>query len=193
MTNGLVARGWRSLALAVWVGSACPGGLRQAGPFALLPGLSSLGLHDTCPLVEAGGVLPACLQQRNRCDALRQDGIPVLLAGMDALEDVLPTGATAGDGVRLRLVLAAAVGMAPPACQDRQASLGVPPTLVGVGVRRLRTPARRTDRPARKATGLSTEGTQYPRARPPCGSATVSPPPCRIEKKGTSRGCDSAR
>ena len=148
----MVARGWRSLALVVRVSGACPGGLRQAKPSALLPGISSLGLHDTYPLVEAGGVLPACLRQRKRCMALRQDGIPVL-AGMDAAEDVLPTGATAGDGVRLRLVLAAAVGMAPPACQDRQASPVVPPTLVGVGVRRLRTPARRTDRPARKAAG----------------------------------------
>src|SRR4051794_32749817 len=189
----MVARGWRSLALVVRVGSACPGGLRQAKPSALLPGISSPGHHDTYPLIEAGVVLPACLQQHKRCWALRQDGIPVLLAGTDVPKDVLPTGATARDGVRLRLVRGAAVGMAPPACRDRQASLGVPPTLVGVGVRRVRTPARRTDRPARKAAGFSTGLTECPRDQLPCGSATISPPPCRIEKKGTSRGCDAAR
>src|SRR5262245_15960149 len=41
---------------------ACPGGLRQAKPSALLPGISSLCLHDTCPHLETG-VLPACLLQ----------------------------------------------------------------------------------------------------------------------------------
>src|SRR5947208_16750505 len=158
----MVARGWRSLALAVRVGGDCPGGLRQAKPSALLPGISSLGLHDTCPLVEAGGVLPACLLQLKRCKALRQVGIPVRLAGTDAAEDVLPTGATVQGGMRFRPVPAAAVGMAPPACRDHQASPGVPSTTVVVEVRRLRTPARRTDRPARKATGLSAGITQCP-------------------------------
>src|SRR5215468_3688838 len=185
----MVARGWRSLALAVRVGGGCPGGLRQAKPSALLPGSNSLGLHDTCPLVEAG-VLPACLPQLKRCGPRWQDGIPVLGAGTDAAEDVLPTGATVQGGTRVRPVPAAAVGMAPPACRDHQASPEVPSTTVVVEVRRWRTPARRTDRPARKE-GLST-GRLCPRTRSPCGSATISPPACRIEKKGTSRGCDSA-
>ena len=65
--RSVVARGWRSLALAVRVGGACPGGLRQAKPSALLPGISSPGHHDTYPLIEAGVVLPACLQQHKRC------------------------------------------------------------------------------------------------------------------------------
>src|SRR5205823_13083500 len=112
-----------------------------------------------------------------------QDGIPVLLAGTDAAEDGLPTGATVQGGMRFRPVPAAAVGMAPPACRDHQASPGVPSTTVVVEVRRLRTPARRTDRPARKATGLSAGITQCPRTRSPCDSATISPPACRIEKK----------
>src|SRR5207253_391163 len=113
-----------------------------------------LCLHESCPLIEAGGVRPAGLAQSWRCNI----AIKRLAAGRRARK-ISPAVVIAGAGWPLRMT---AARLAPSLAQDQAASLDLP---ANAGVREDRMPAVRTGRPARVVGGFSTC---------PCGTVSAS-------------------